>query len=687
VIPKLVNSASPIRVRGTSLRVVPLACALVVSAWSAIGHAQSTRTWSSTTTNVLWSVAGNWTSGTAPVANDSLAFNATTGSTTLTNDMTAATQFNGITFNSGASAYTLTGNQITLGGAVTNNSANLQRLSLPLALSATQTFNAASGGLTLSGVVSGAGGLAKTGTATLNLAGASANTYSGTTTVSAGVLNLNKTAGVTAVPGSLAISSAIVTFGTSNQIADSAAVTISGTGSFFNSTSFNAALAGNLALDETIGSLAVTGGVFFPGGIGSTTGFTVTGSASFTGGDGNTEYVQNSGGLASYGSLSLAGMTSTAEVNGGFAVPNRFVVAGNNSTRQSTLTVGSGGLSLDGSNLLLQLGSGVALGSRLVLNGDVTTTGAAASSIRAPAGETNSIGSRAVELSGTSGTVTRTFTVGGGANLTVAIPITNGSATTAGLTKAGAGILTLGTANSYNGATTISAGTLALGLNGSFGSSPTIRVGNAGSSGAVLDLTAKTGTFAFTSSQTVGGIGTIRMDAGDTARFAGILAPGNSAGILTFDGGTGLLSGTTQIEIFGASRGTGYDAIDLVNAATLDYGNGVLALDFGSWLASPQSYQLFGSGSSSLLGDFSSVTIAGTNYAGLTFSGSNGVWTSQGTSPANQTLTFTEATGTLVIVPEPAAIALAGIGIAAAACALRRRRKSPPCSPSPAAAA
>lgn len=174
-------------------RMLPFLCAAIAAAWSGVAHAQATRTWSATTTNGAWSVGANWTSGIAPVANDSLAFGATTGTTTLTNDILAATQFNGITLNVGSSAYTLTGNQITLGGAVINNSASPQTLALPLALPATQSFATNSGGVTVSGPITGLGGLVKNGRDTLALSGI--NTYSGATSVSGGTLLLDYSAG------------------------------------------------------------------------------------------------------------------------------------------------------------------------------------------------------------------------------------------------------------------------------------------------------------------------------------------------------------------------------------------------------------------------------------------------------------------------------------------------------------
>ncbi len=59
-------------------------------------------------------------------------------------------------------------------------------------------FTLHTGNMTFSGIINGSGPLTKTGAGTLQFSGsvASPNTYSGLTTVSAGTLDLNKTAGI-----------------------------------------------------------------------------------------------------------------------------------------------------------------------------------------------------------------------------------------------------------------------------------------------------------------------------------------------------------------------------------------------------------------------------------------------------------------------------------------------------------
>lgn len=402
-----------------------------------------------------WSTALNW-GGTAPVAGDALFFGGSVRPTAV-NNLAADTSFNGITFNAGADPFTLSGNRISLGGNVINNSTSIQTLSLALLLEATRSFNAATGNITVSSIISGAGGLIKTGTQTLTLSGSAANTYTGLTSVNAGILRLDKTAGINAVAGNLEITSGgMVTFGKNNQLNDTSLVTLSGAGSVFNGTGINVGMFSNIV--ETIGGITATGGIFNTSGNGN---WTIVGAGNFTGGSDNTVFLGNSGARLSFGSLSITNMPATA--GGTVGTANSFSLYGN-STTLASITVGAGGLTLDNSRLNLRRGGGTNAGSKLVLNGDITVIGMTGSIINEDTNGGTS-GMVRMELSGTADPVDRVINVGGnGASLTINVEITNGASTLAGITKTGEGTLTLSGihANSYTGTTRINGGTLIL---------------------------------------------------------------------------------------------------------------------------------------------------------------------------------------------------------------------------------
>ncbi len=241
-----------------------------------------------------WSKGDNWSGGIAPGvgADKALVFG---GSVDLANDMNGAYIVRSIRYDSSAGAFVTTsstGDTLTLrGGGVYNDSTATQTLNVPVALGASQTWTAANGALSLTGatlllgtntltvtgaantsisaVVSGTGSaaLVKNGAGTLALSGA--NTYSGTTTVSAGTLlashasALGSTAAGTVVNsgGTLALSGGVAIGAESLSLSGSGA---GGLGALRNVSGANSyagaiTLAGDATITSAAGSLSLTG--------------------------------------------------------------------------------------------------------------------------------------------------------------------------------------------------------------------------------------------------------------------------------------------------------------------------------------------------------------------------------------------------------------------------------------------
>src|SRR5438552_14222779 len=142
--------------------------------------------------NTNWRNATTGTDNARPQNGDDLTFPTGAGNRTNTND------FSNLSVNSiflGGTDYAIGGNAITLTSLSDTSLLVANALNLPITLTGTLTasVNVTSTQLTLGGVISGSGGLVKNGAGILRLSGASANTYTGLTTVNLGTLELAKT--------------------------------------------------------------------------------------------------------------------------------------------------------------------------------------------------------------------------------------------------------------------------------------------------------------------------------------------------------------------------------------------------------------------------------------------------------------------------------------------------------------
>jgi autotransporter-associated beta strand protein len=140
--------------------------------------------WDGGASDANWSDPNNW-DGTLPTAGSTLIFTAVNQNSN-NNDVPANTQFNGITFDATAAAFTLSGNAINLGGDIVNNSPSPQTINLNLALQQDINITAATQSIAIAGNIRGSFGVTLAGPGTVTFSGA--NSYSGSANVVGGLL-------------------------------------------------------------------------------------------------------------------------------------------------------------------------------------------------------------------------------------------------------------------------------------------------------------------------------------------------------------------------------------------------------------------------------------------------------------------------------------------------------------------
>ena len=444
-----------------------------------------------------WNVDANWTPATFPNGTSDVATfsNITTAVRTVT--LGQLITVGSVSFDS-PFGYIITGaDQLNFNNAgtasinLTNTNGNgINTISAPMVLTNDVIMTHSSpSDFTLSGAISGAEGIIKEGAGpgALIISGSTANTYGSPTTVNNGLLQLNKTPGVVAIPASVVINTgATVSLLAPNQLNPTATL-INIAGGTFNMNGF----------DETASRITFNAGTLNQGG----------------------------------GLLTLTSNITPLFLNNGAVISGNIALTGTGNIISSgaTTNIISGNLDLGGITRSFSVGNSASLIDMLItgaiLNGGVTKTGAGLLYLTGPntytGGTLVSAGTLEGDTVGLQGNITNN------ASLIFNQPVPGtyaGILSGAGLTaKIGTGSLTVTNTSPFTGTTNIAEGAFI--VNGTYGNGGT--------------LIANPGT-------TIAGTGIIAQN----STIYGILSPGNSIGTIFLVGAQTLATGSAlNIEI------------------------------------------------------------------------------------------------------------------------------------------
>jgi autotransporter-associated beta strand protein len=558
-----------------------------------------------------WSDAANW-NGSSLSGVDPLNF---TGTARLnnTNDMASETAL-GLTFVAGAGAFTLNGNPVTLTGGVTNASSSSQTVNLGLVFGSNGTnftFDGSSAGLILGGGLTNTMGAP--GWTILNLAGNGTLTNLLNSTTSPGGTNLillnannanwtledNAGAAPMTVPWTFAVNAGTFNFGSG-----SSAPTLS-------TTSINGVPQDNTvgAVSGSAATLNINNGTLTTvARLNTATANNSTGTVNQVGGTlniGQQFQGANGGTSNALSTVNLSGGTMNA--GGG---TGQFYVA---SRDQGVLNV-SGSAALNCGNLdVSRNAQGNTRGSVGTVNlngGTLTVSRVGTATANAQAGPPSSGVNPAATFNFNGGTLkaraaSATFYQGstvapiipitaivksggaiiddGGFAISVLEPLQHdsslGGTPDGGLTKLGAGTLTMTAASTFTGPTIISNGVLA--INGSLGNTPaTVAAGG-----------------------TLAGNGSLGNNV--TVNLDGAIAPAGpgTVGTLTITGNL-VLNGTAALDISGSAATN-----DVLKANAITYGGTLSVTNLGGTLKSGATFKLFNSTTASYGGSFSTFQL------------------------------------------------------------------------------